>query len=157
MNWDAIGAIGELVGALAVFISLVYLALQIRNQNNEARAAAVHEFSLGFRESVAQFGVPETAEVFTRCNNGDESLTEVERLMLMSCMQRNLRVWEEAYGQYRRGRLEEEVWIAMDKQYRALMGSRSGQWAWGLRKEFFADSFREYVESSETIEYKLSQ
>ena len=30
MNWDALGAIGELAGATAVFASLVYLALQIR-------------------------------------------------------------------------------------------------------------------------------
>lgn len=33
MNWDAIGAVGEIVGALAVVISLVYLASQIRIQN----------------------------------------------------------------------------------------------------------------------------
>ena len=33
MNWEAISAIGEIVGALAVVISLVYLAAQIRNQN----------------------------------------------------------------------------------------------------------------------------
>ena len=30
MNWEAIGAIGEVLGALAVIGSLVYLALQIR-------------------------------------------------------------------------------------------------------------------------------
>jgi hypothetical protein len=30
MNWEAVGAIGELVGALAVVITLAYLALQIR-------------------------------------------------------------------------------------------------------------------------------
>lgn len=30
MDWNAVGAIGELLGALAVFITLVYLAIQIR-------------------------------------------------------------------------------------------------------------------------------
>lgn len=35
MNWDAIGAIGEVVGALAVVISLVYLALQIRQNSRQ--------------------------------------------------------------------------------------------------------------------------
>jgi hypothetical protein len=28
MNWDAIGAIGEVIGAVAVVASLVYLAVQ---------------------------------------------------------------------------------------------------------------------------------
>ena len=30
MNWDAIGAIGEILGAIAVFMSLIYLGRQIR-------------------------------------------------------------------------------------------------------------------------------
>ncbi len=30
MNWDAIGAIAELFGAVGVIASLVYLAVQIR-------------------------------------------------------------------------------------------------------------------------------
>ena len=30
MNWDAIGAVGEIVGASAVVLSLAYLAVQIR-------------------------------------------------------------------------------------------------------------------------------
>ncbi len=43
MNWDAIGAIGEIVGAAAVFASLVYLAMQILNQNRESRMSAMHD------------------------------------------------------------------------------------------------------------------
>ena len=43
MNWDAIGAIGEIVGALAVVISLMYLAAQIRTSNAAAKQAAMQE------------------------------------------------------------------------------------------------------------------
>ena len=35
MNWEAIGAIGELIGALAVVLTLVYLSIQLR-QNTRA-------------------------------------------------------------------------------------------------------------------------
>ena len=31
MNWDAIGAVGEMVGAIAVVFSVAYLAVQIRS------------------------------------------------------------------------------------------------------------------------------
>jgi hypothetical protein len=34
MNWDAIGAIGEVLGAIAVVVTLIYLGVQIR-QNTE--------------------------------------------------------------------------------------------------------------------------
>ncbi len=39
MNWDAIGAIGEVVGAVGVIVSLLYLALQIRQNSNVVRSA----------------------------------------------------------------------------------------------------------------------
>jgi hypothetical protein len=31
MNWEAIAAVGELIGALAVVVSIVYLSVQIRH------------------------------------------------------------------------------------------------------------------------------
>jgi hypothetical protein len=40
MNWDAIGAIAELVGAAAVFISLLYLAVQIRDSKKSDQIIA---------------------------------------------------------------------------------------------------------------------
>ena len=33
MNWDAVGAVGELVGAVAVVATLVYLARQVQASN----------------------------------------------------------------------------------------------------------------------------
>lgn len=41
MNWEAIGAISEIIGAIAVVVTLVYLAIQIRQSNREARASTL--------------------------------------------------------------------------------------------------------------------
>ena len=38
MNWDAIAAVGEIVGAVAVVGTLGYLALQIRHSPNQSTA-----------------------------------------------------------------------------------------------------------------------
>ena len=53
INWEAIGAIGEIAGALAVILTLGYLALQVRyvksaatDQNRLARANGVREIML---------------------------------------------------------------------------------------------------------------
>ena len=35
MNWDAVGAIAELAGAMGVILSLVYLAVQIRQNTGQ--------------------------------------------------------------------------------------------------------------------------
>lgn len=41
MNWGAVGASGEIAGAVAVFCSLAYLAVQIRSESQESRAATM--------------------------------------------------------------------------------------------------------------------
>jgi hypothetical protein len=43
MNWEAIGAIGEILGALAVVASLVYLAIQIKQSSRIERSRAFQE------------------------------------------------------------------------------------------------------------------
>lgn len=41
MNWDAIGAIGELLSAVAVLVTLLYLAVQIRNARKEMQQSVL--------------------------------------------------------------------------------------------------------------------
>ena len=43
MNWEALGAIGEIVGAVAVVLTLGYLAVQIRQNNRSLHQAALQE------------------------------------------------------------------------------------------------------------------
>ena len=67
MNWDAIGAVGEILGALAVVVTLVYLARQVSYARTEAadanrlqRSNGLREFNLaiatdnGLRDSIAK-------------------------------------------------------------------------------------------------------
>jgi heme/copper-type cytochrome/quinol oxidase subunit 1 len=42
MNWEMISAVGQMLGAVGVIISIVYLAAQIRSQNKESRRAAMN-------------------------------------------------------------------------------------------------------------------
>ena len=65
MNWEAIGAVGELVGALAVVMTLAYLALQIRQSNTVARADAYSRVIDGHvRHHRALNASPESIDVF---------------------------------------------------------------------------------------------
>ena len=47
MNWDAIGAVGEVLGALAVVLTLAYLAIQIRQNTAIAKMAAMQNIIQG--------------------------------------------------------------------------------------------------------------
>ena len=39
MNWDAIGAIGQVIGSVAVLVTLVYLAIQVRHAQEQSKRA----------------------------------------------------------------------------------------------------------------------
>ena len=41
MNWDAIGAIGEVVGAIAVIVTIAYLARQVRENSKQMRVGSL--------------------------------------------------------------------------------------------------------------------
>jgi hypothetical protein len=99
MNWDAIGAVGEIVGAVAVVISLIYLAAQIRNQNRESRLTRMHEMSHGFREATSKLLDAEVTDIFVKAIGSFESLTDGERLNLIIGMTAIFRAWEEAFIQ----------------------------------------------------------
>jgi hypothetical protein len=48
MNWDAIGAVGEILGAFAVLATLLYVALQIRQTNEISRFNTTKEIMAKF-------------------------------------------------------------------------------------------------------------
>ena len=51
MNWDAIGAIAELLGAFGVIASLIYLATQIRQNTKSVRMASHHGVAVQFNQA----------------------------------------------------------------------------------------------------------
>lgn len=87
MNWEAIGAVGEIVGALGVIVTLAYLAVQIHQNSHQlersieaTRVAAEDAVSRGFdrwREMVAVN--PELSDIYLRGLSDLASLTPAER------------------------------------------------------------------------------
>lgn len=53
MNWDAIGAVGEILGAAAVVATLAYLAIQIRHAKDASADVNRLSRAAGVRETIA--------------------------------------------------------------------------------------------------------
>ncbi len=67
MNWDAIGAVGEILGAGAVFASLVYLASQIKSSSKIATGQSEREVWSKWIETVhGLLSTPESASINSR-------------------------------------------------------------------------------------------
>lgn len=149
MNWEAIGAVGEIVGAMAVVISLVYLASQIRIQNTESQVASMHEISEAYRDSLANFADGEIAAISLKANNDFESLTDIEVMQLIASVQRVFRVWEEAFIQFQKGRLDTRMWRPMNRQFLSYLSFPFCQRVWELRNDYYDEEFVDFVNSCE--------
>ena len=156
MNWDAIGAIGEIVGAFAVVISLSYLASQIKVQNREARISSVHDITEAFRNSIRELTDRQKAETYSQGLADFDSLDEPGRIQFLSIVQGHFRVWEEAHFQHTEDRLDEKTWDAMRIQYEMIFQSNGAKRVWELRRQTYSREFQVYVDGVEaTDEYRF--
>ena len=79
LNWEAIGAIGEVVGAVGVICTLVYLAVQIRQNNTnleESTSAAINQSLADLNSRISSD--EQFAELFLRGREDLSTLTPVE-------------------------------------------------------------------------------
>lgn len=78
MNWDAISAMAELFGAFAVVATLAYLAIQIKQSTNQARAVAQRDVNSAFQAAIDRLG--KDVEIFQRGCLEFENLSHSEQL-----------------------------------------------------------------------------
>ena len=71
MNWDALGAIAELLGALAVFVTVVYLTIQVR------QSAKAQEQQNALTSAVIMQSRTDTVMSFMNVITKDEANLEV--------------------------------------------------------------------------------
>lgn len=108
MNWDAIGAMAELLGALGVIISLLYLAGQIRNANRAAAVAAKLDstrFITDYLDLLIQN--PEIADLINRGRRDQESLSKDEFLRFSNCALKAFYYFSAGYFQNQLGTLSD--------------------------------------------------
>ncbi len=155
MNWDAVSAISEVVGVVAVVVSLLYVGRQLKQQNLESRIASTHEILEAFRDSTAKYQEHDFAVLAAKALKvGFDALDESERIQLISVVVPFFRVWEEAHYRWSKGQLEEELWSSLARLYTDSMAINHNQRIWELRRHTFHGAFRNYVDDLEFGEYR---
>jgi hypothetical protein len=79
MNWDALGAVAELGGAIGVIATLFYLALQIRRSAAVENANAYDNLVNGWHNATALLLDSENRATFLKAIDGYDELSEDER------------------------------------------------------------------------------
>ena len=124
MNWDALQAVGELVAAAGVVVSLVYLAAQVRQNTRSIQSAANQELVASFN---AALDFPKYSEYGGRLYRSTlygswSDLSADEQAAARISLIQVLRVFEQAYLQRQAGLLADDVWEGWAHTMRMVMG-----------------------------------
>lgn len=88
VNWEAVGAIGEIVGSLAVVLTLAFLSVQIRqgkrateHNTRAVESASLREVLEGYRDrvNIPMFQNAEYTELYVNGMNSYEALSVTEK------------------------------------------------------------------------------
>jgi hypothetical protein len=149
LNWEAVGAVGELVGAVAVVITLIYLSAQVRQNTRAVRGARFDSLARGQADIFQALLInPALNEIQERGSNAWDELSVEEKRVCNLILVQNFRFWENAFYQWREGMLEPWLW---ESQKNVMLSHfyRPGvqQW-WSQRRMAFSREFGRFLEDS---------
>ena len=115
MNWTAIGVIAEVVAAIGVITTLIYVAVQIRDSTLESKN--IQTQNLVTANSDANYLLASSSELGDIVRTGmfdRDGLSESDRFRFNVFFYAAFNRYDFAYHQYKSGRLDEKFWEKID-------------------------------------------
>jgi hypothetical protein len=115
MTWETASAIAEVIAAIAVVVSLWYLAIQLKQSTELARADL--EVQLGVTWAEMHDNMiqnPGLASAYDQAANNWSDISEEDARAYLWFVAKSFHMLEGMYRQYRRGLLAEDVWEPYD-------------------------------------------
>src|SRR5712691_4665472 len=111
VNWEALGAIANLLAALGVIATLIYLAIQIRQDSNQLRGAAtveVYDYQRSLTDTLTSD--PELYKIALRGNEDLNSLNSWERQRFTIWCIQETGMWEMCHRLLKQGALDQDLY-----------------------------------------------
>ena len=148
MNWEAIGAVAETVGALGVLATLVYLSIQIRSSAREMRDNTAQSV-LGKSVDLIARDV-ENPDLFKFVSGDLEYPTKEQTELIRAWLMRTFQLFELVYLQSRKGRVDAEITQAYQRRIANLLDRPITLEWWKDSRFAFTESFQEFVQALRT-------
>jgi len=147
VNWDAIGAIAEVIGGSGVIASLIYLAIQIRQSTRTERARAFQDIFSSYNDHSHEMFGTKNGDLIVSGMRDLSMLSGAERLRFDHLMIGYLNSLEATIFSQRASLLGHETlenWAYMLRtRFLPYPGVR--EW-WDEAKPFFALETREFID-----------
>ena len=147
MNWEAIGAIGEVLGAILVGATLIYLAFNLRQNTKALTASTFQAVSTSMAANMEFFaGDPTISALLLKAQGGLGELTAEERARIGWVMTMAFRRIETVFVQRSLGVIDNRLTQGFERS--AISGFATGgprEW-WETSKLAFSDDFASWFD-----------
>ena len=149
MNWEAIGAVSELIGSLTVVLTVVYLAVQIKQSSKTATSLSTNQSRTAVTDVMGAISSnTDAVKTYTAGLNDRGSLELHERVRFDLIIYQQLRVVETIFLEFQKGLMPQEVWESQWNGQRSILSTNGGRAGWEAQKTFVAKSFMEWVDEN---------
>lgn len=148
-NMDSLALFSQLISALAVVISFIYLTIQIKD-NTKALQNQSHYNALSLAEAPIVMTVDNTdlARIVERGYIDPDSLESVEKLRFYDHQFLSFNGWEYLYYAHQSESIPESLWLGADGYFSELIYTKPGlKKFWYSYRHAFAEPFKSYVEN----------
>ena len=146
MDIMELGAIGELVGGIAVVGSLLYVGLQIRQNSTWLRASVVDGASQWMASSHLFLASRENAELLAVLSTNADTDDPFSVARVGQLFAGVIRIQETAHYHFRQGHYPLEIWEGYRGHLQVLASSHLFDAWWTVRRDMFNPAFRAYVD-----------
>lgn len=147
MNWEMITAIGQMAAVCVGIPSVIYFAVQLREQTRERRQAAVNALTVQWGELTK--ALHENAEFTAVYLHGVQSfhdLDPVSKLRFSAFQNRFFKNFEGMYYSRREGILSTELWDEIDRTMSDFLAYKGIQDWWQTRRHWHTEAFARVVD-----------
>jgi len=143
--------IAELVTALAVVISLIYVGIQIRQNTHAIKLNSAQNLSHELRESLALLvSDAELSDIHLRAMRDVGCLAAVEKFRFYMFLNNVFRVYESAHYQKMQGTVDPSVWAGIHGNINATKSTSGYQAFWRDRKNIYSREFQAFYDNEVT-------
>ncbi len=115
MNWDGIIAVAEMAGALAVVVSLLYVAAQIKQSNRQSTSESAFAFISESNRLLQWVAEPEIANVLVKLRS-ETALTPEEEIRTEAFAEYLLNTWWAAETSYQNGIMDKDMYHVLTEE-----------------------------------------
>jgi len=146
MTLEEFNYIAEIIASIAVIGSLLYVALEVRQNTRGIKLSAGNYAAEQARTVFLRSIAPDTREIVYKAWQDPESVTGIDRFAFFGLMHDHLCGLENVYYQHRDGAIDPRLWQGLVRRASMELSLPGCRYFWDRRKNWYSDAFQSFID-----------